>query len=325
MANKIVRRILKASGNRDILEILCSRLSNSDLQSLLLEVYKIKASGLKPAAVLQQYEKSRFVRPAQVAPLRMQQLDALAFSLLPRGYEIMELSPVAPLGSCSVLGSVDQYNIVATIRNNEVCSDSTNVLALETALRRRQFIKSRKNIGEVVRLCTSHRVLRGQMFSGSASFAHFRLLGLVTGGRDTGSFGFEIMALNEQIEYFISLISGSIKHGFSPGTIRVALTAFDPVRIPALESDVIAPLSLGFSGVHFHLDQERKTGKGYYGCAGYQIHVSDSKGEEFLIVDGGFTDWTQKLLGSQKERLLIGGMGSERFIFCFDKRASKSV
>jgi len=34
-------------------------------------------------------------------------------------------------------------------------------------------------------------------------------------------------------------------------------------------------------------------------------------------VDGGFTDWTQQLLSNRKERLLISGMGSERFVFCF--------
>jgi len=33
--------------------------------------------------------------------------------------------------------------------------------------------------------------------------------------------------------------------------------------------------------------------------------------EELEIADGGFTDWTQRLSGNQKERLLISGMGLE--------------
>jgi hypothetical protein len=31
-------------------------------------------------------------------------------------------------------------------------------------------------------------------------------------------------------------------------------------------------------------------------------------------VDGGFTDWTRRLLGSEKERLQIGGLGTERLL-----------
>ena len=40
-------------------------------------------------------------------------------------------------------------------------------------------------------------------------------------------------------------------------------------------------------------------------------------GAEFFLADGGFTDWTRRLLSDRKERLLISGLGSERFILCF--------
>ena len=36
--------------------------------------------------------------------------------------------------------------------------------------------------------------------------------------------------------------------------------------------------------------------------------------DELFIADGGFTDWTAKLLNDAKERLLISGIGSERLI-----------
>ncbi len=36
-----------------------------------------------------------------------------------------------------------------------------------------------------------------------------------------------------------------------------------------------------------------------------------------MLVDGGFTDWTAKLLSNKKERFLISGLGSERLIDCF--------
>jgi hypothetical protein len=35
------------------------------------------------------------------------------------------------------------------------------------------------------------------------------------------------------------------------------------------------------------------------------------------IGDGGFTDWIQQLLTNRKGRLLISGMGSERFVSLF--------
>jgi len=36
-----------------------------------------------------------------------------------------------------------------------------------------------------------------------------------------------------------------------------------------------------------------------------------------MLVDGGFTTWTQQLLSNRKERLMTSGLGSERFCACF--------
>jgi hypothetical protein len=49
----------------------------------------------------------------------------------------------------------------------------------------------------------------------------------------------------------------------------------------------------------------------------FQIYARDKAGTDYFIVDGGFTDWTQQLLSNRKERLLISGMGSERFVSLF--------
>ena len=40
-------------------------------------------------------------------------------------------------------------------------------------------------------------------------------------------------------------------------------------------------------------------------------------GDAIQLADGGFTDWTQQLVGSKKERLLISGMGCERVVALF--------
>jgi hypothetical protein len=47
------------------------------------------------------------------------------------------------------------------------------------------------------------------------------------------------------------------------------------------------------------------------------MYARDQVGTDYFIVDGGFTDWTQQLLSNRKERLLISGMGSERFVSLF--------
>ncbi len=51
----------------------------------------------------------------------------------------------------------------------------------------------------------------------------------------------------------------------------------------------------------------------YYSNVRFQLYVQ-CKGERCFIADGGDTDWTQALLNNKKERFLISGFGSERFI-----------
>jgi hypothetical protein len=41
------------------------------------------------------------------------------------------------------------------------------------------------------------------------------------------------------------------------------------------------------------------------------VDARNRAGDEFPLVDGGFTTWTQQLLSNAKERLLISGLGTE--------------
>ncbi len=319
MTDNILTRILSQIQIPDLLDALTGWLGPSDLQSLLLEVYRRRAAQITPARLLQQYEQNRFVCPAQIDPQQQLAFDQLAYSLLPTGFQAIELSPVCPLGSSSAVATVDQNKIVTTIRNTEVCADSTNVLALECALRRRELGRQRDRRSEPVKLCASQRVIRAQVFDGPASFAHFRLLSLCTAGRDRGSYRFEIDALKEQIGFYLALIRACQQKGFAIGQIGVIVTAFDQIRTAALCDEVIAPLAAQYAGISIDIDQTNTDKQNYYCSARFQIRVGDTDGNDYLIVDGGFTDWTQKLLSNRKERLLISGMGSERFLFCFGR------
>jgi hypothetical protein len=80
---------------------------------------------------------------------------------------------------------------------------------------------------------------------------------------------------------------------------------------------VLEELSRSYLNVEFMFDQEQVSGQGYYSEVRFQMYARDKAGTEYFLVDGGFTDWTRQLLSNHKERLLISGMGSERFVSLF--------
>lgn len=279
MDERILRRIDREAGVEDLAGAL-QRLAPTDLQSLLLEVHRRRVSRLTPRAVLEQYERSRFVRPAASPPGLLLELDRRALELLPAGYEAVELAPVAPLGVSAVLGALSQDWAVATVRNTEVVSDSTSVLALEAALRRRH------DRTVPVKLMASHRLLRGQDYAGAAP-QHFRVLALVAAGRGDA---FMVESLVEQLGFYAALV----------GDARVALTP--------LGSDLADRVRERLDGT-VELDTSRRSGRGYYTGLCFKIYRG-----EVEIADGGLTGWTESLLGDRKERLLISGLGSERAV-----------
>jgi hypothetical protein len=267
--------------------------------------------------LLQQYEQNRFVQPAAVNPRQLLEFDRLAYSVLPASFELLELSPVCPPGTNSVMAPVDQDNAVTTIRNTEVCSDSTNALALECARRRRGSYRGKGRPEADTKLCASHRLLRPHLPEDPASFPHFRIFSLCTAGRDVGSYGFEVAALREHLEFYVRLLQRAGQAGFRLEAVRTRITVFDETRYQVLKAEVLEELSRSYPDVEFSLNQDPKNPQGYYAGVRFQMYARDQAGTEYFLVDGGFTDWTQQLLSNRKERLLISGMGSERFISLF--------
>lgn len=317
MNDKIIERISQETGIDDLVETLATQLSPTDLQSLLIEVYRRRAEALAPRDLLDQYQHNRFVQPAQASPIAQLDFDRLAYSLLPPGFEAIALSPVAPLGACSVVSTVSQNVVVPTIRNTEVCSDATNVLALECARRRQQILRSDPRATDRIKLSTSHRLLRAQKFEGPASFQHFTIFTLCTAGRDEGSFQFETEALLEQLDFYVRLLDKAGELGYTIEDVRVSVTALDEQRIDTLQAGVVDPLTAKHPNVRVGFDQDRQSGRGYYANTCFQIRARDRSGADYLLVDGGFTTWTQQLLSNRKERLMTSGLGSERVCACF--------
>ncbi|HUJ05023.1 MAG TPA: hypothetical protein VLX31_02825 [Streptosporangiaceae bacterium] len=300
-----LRRVVGETGDAGLLELLSGELSGADLTTLLLEVYRRRACDLTPAGVLRRYGHDRFVRPGTVELAGLRRAEDAMLGALDGGFEVLALAPVLPLGSHFVMGGVDPRNVIATVRGSEVAADPTNGLALEAAARRRDLLAAAPRSAEPVRLAASQRVTRAQFVSGPVSFAHFQLLGLVTAGRDTGDHAFEREHLAAHLRSAARGLAALGAH-----QVRIAITCLDEPseRVFAAVRDELAAMP----GVIVVSDQERQSGRGYYRGLCFKVYGPDSAGELLEVGDGGFTDWTARLLGSRKERLLISGYGIDR-------------
>ena len=301
-------RVVREAGGPSVLGALAARLSAADLGSLLMEVYRRRAGTVSPADLLRRYESDRLSRPSRLDPGSVAALEAQIWDLLPSGYRAVELAPVCPLGTNSVIATVDQNKVVATIRNTEVVADVTNVLALEAASIRRRLRSTAAAVPPVL-LAASLRVLRAQVFSEPNSWAHFRLLGLCAAGRDQGGFRFEAAAMTSQIAFLVEAMTRA-RPGWQP---RVRLTDFGS-GAERLESLVLAPLAQQMPHGRFEMDPGRHAGRGYYVDACFKLLGVDEAGSETEIADGGCTTWTRRLLSDDKERLVIAGMGLDRLL-----------
>jgi hypothetical protein len=205
--SRIIERIERDSGVPHLADILSDRIGPTDLQSLLLEVYARKAKERDPRVLLYDQVSNRFTRPSASNLARLLEWDQVAFSKLPKLFRRVELSPVCPLGTASVLSPISQDWIVSTTRNSEVVADSTNVLALECAVRRREQRNRSTDSASSVHLATSHRLLRGQKISPRPGvLQHFRLFSLCSAGRDPGNLRFETETVCLHIGFFLTTL-----------------------------------------------------------------------------------------------------------------------
>ena len=306
--SEIIERIEREVGVEGLVSLLAERLPPTDLQSVLLEVYRLKAGRRQPASLLADYETNRFVRPSAVPPALLVEWERIAFAELPPGFQPVALSPVCPLGTCSVVAPINQNWALSTVRNSEVVSDSTNVLALECALRRRELLSGDPKSDEPVRLAASHRLLRAQQYDDPHLLSHFSAFALCSAGRGRARFEQE-----EQV-WHARFYLRSLRRFLGPSVpLRIALSDLSG-RIPAstMKSKLIAPIGLGFRGFEWAVDSERTRGRGYYSNLCFHVHAVRPSGELVELADGGAVDWSQKLLSDKKERMVISGIGSER-------------
>jgi hypothetical protein len=304
-------RVARDIGGIEVVEQLAA-LSGSDFTSVMLEVARRRAARETPASVLRRYTRDRFVRPGGDGPgsaswLSGRRAEDLLLGCLPANVEVVALAPLVPLGTHSALGTVSQDKIVTAIRACEVAADPTNALALEAAVRRRAGPGT-------VRLAALQRVVRAQRFPAGWS-AHFRLFAMVTAGRDEGSRQFERAALAEHLRFAIA----GLRAADLP-RIRVALT---PLSDAGEQTMAAVAAELAALPADIVTDRDRVTGRGYYRDVCFKVHTLVD-GTPIEIGDGGFTDWTAKLLASNKERLLISGYGLDQLAVLIDDQRPRS-
>ncbi|MCC6363370.1 MAG: hypothetical protein IT165_07570 [Bryobacterales bacterium] len=336
--SKIVRRIESEAGVPGLWQALAHRIPASDLHSLLLEVFQSRAAGSRLPVPR---NASPLLRPSELSARRFAEFDRAAFASAPE-FEAIDLSPVTSFGVSHLLGGQSQNNILTAIRNAEVLGDSTIAMAIEAAGRRQA-------LSDVVRLCASHRVMRLQPVGFPGFTPHFRLFAMVTAGRDTGSSQFEAAELRVHIRAYLRLFDELNRCGFSiqsplvefadmPAVeeqlvqsgvsredIRATIRAHWPggterflsernIKLdggsPWLEALVLR-LSQEFPIARFRVNMARLEGLGYYTNFTIRISPLAPDGNRYPVGDGGFTDWTARLMNNRKERLLISGVGSE--------------
>ncbi len=302
---RIIDRVLDDIGDVELLDKLLS-LPKSDLNTLLLEIYKLQAEKLTPNELLRAYQSNRFAAPGEVNPIAYHRVEADLLKIADdMGISGILLSPSAPFGSCSVFGCVDQNNVISAARGTEPLPDPTNMLGVIIADR---LMKGRIAKTKTDHYCTTARVVRAQAFSGKDFFAHFGIFSMVSYGMDSGSYSCEKELFVKQLAYYKRLLSE--KYGARLSVTlrkRGGYTDNDGFfeRMTQLVQGELPEVPLSFD-----LEHENNN---YYKGINFKLYV-EKDNEKIEIGDGGFVDWIAKMVSNKKMRCLISGIGIDRML-----------
>lgn len=291
---RATRRVVDAlRESDDPVRTLGREVAGADLTSFLLDVMQQRAASVTPADLVRAVGSQGLVEPGRVDARALHRTTAALLDALPPAYEVLELSPAAPLGTCSAVATVDQRKVAAAVRGVEIAGDPTNLLAALAA--------ARPPGDGPTRLAAVQRVLRVQP-QGPGLQAHFTVLGLVVAGRDRGNLDFERTTLVELLRVIVHVV-----RAVTAAQVELRVTSLRDAYTEAIVDDVRDAIP----DVAVVPDPDRASGRGYYRDVCFKVIV-ESGADTFEVGDGGFTDWTQRLRGSRKERLLIGGLGVDR-------------
>lgn len=287
-------------------EALTRGLPPNELWSLLLAVLEERAGRRTPAMIRQQWENDRFVQPSAIDQRTLNHLDSHLLAAASE-FEALELSPVAPLGTCSSVALTSQNRIVSTARGSEVVSDPTNVFALECAKRLRAAPDA------VVKLATSHRCVRAQPVPKRPGFAqHFRMFCLASAAREQKDHAFLTAALLEHIRTHRAALDRLEHNGYHfPNRNLRLLATPERMHLARRIAEAISDMPVIVTGL------EHK----YYDGLRFMLEVETPAGDVIPFIDGGAFDWLRKLLANDRMVFVASGMGSQIAAFLFRRVA----
>lgn len=272
--------------------------SPSETRGTLLDLARRQAAARDSGDLLAQWARDGSVSLSEI-DLRMSvALDGLALDAA-LDYESLLLSPVAPLGSSSVVAPTSQDRALSTTRGTEVVSDPTNVLAIECA--RRLLVDPSTD----VRLCTSHQTLRMQTVgSAPGRTQHFRLFALAEAGRGRPDDGFEVEAVVRQLTTFNRFFDACAPRGFTfPNRRAIVRTAPTRTTLGDRISDALRTRLDHVEIVREPLDSD------YYGGLRVGFGATDRSGDFQELADLGAFDWVAHLTTNARQRFVASGLG----------------
>ena len=265
---------------------------------MLLELSRRQAKQRRPVDLTRQYERDGFVSPGLIDQRTAHRLDGIALDAAAE-FEAILLSPVAPLGTCSVLAPTSQDRTLSAVRGTEVVSDPTNVLALECARRLAEHPDS------AVRLCTVHQVLRAQALPPEPGFSrHFRLFALAEAGRAQPEDGFEVRAVSRHLQVFDRVFDGLQQWSMRFPNRKAVVHANADTRVLADRVQAAIEQTLP------HVACERVSfDAAYYDGLRVLFGADDRSGSFIPIADTGRFDWIARLTANARLRYVASGLG----------------
>lgn len=275
-------------------------LSHADLTTVQLDLARRRAARTSTSDLLRRAAEDRFVAPGPVDPRLLWAVENRVWQLIPEQFQGVDLSPLSVLGTCAVTAGVSQGRIVSTVRRTEVSSDPTNALAVVAAQRWRD------GDGDDVHVAALQPVVRAQRFGDPKDRAHFRLMALVSVGRDVGSARTEARLLGLHVATWQDVLAVLLPRGGA----RVTVTPWGDGAVRERLVDTVLPAAAA-GRVPVVLDGSRTHGREYYDGVALGL-AADVDGVLHDFGDGGVTRWAASLLGNSKLRCVVSCLSTQR-------------
>lgn len=150
--------------------------------STMLDIFGHRSNNVSPSALLKNYKsKHNLYEPSKLDPRVYNEINNVFFDTVSGDFECIELSPICPFGLNTSLTNTNQNNVLSSVRNSEVISDSSISMALECAYRIKELNTSPINLASSTRLLRTQNYGNGKKSHWSQ---HFRACSLVSSFRN---------------------------------------------------------------------------------------------------------------------------------------------